>query len=135
MFTFCYDAFASCVSSHSNYQAPPSSTDAHDETGLELPVSENAFTAAYPVAKFYFIWSIKSAVLQWGDAALGPYYKSRNDGPPCVMVNGEKANNGDELLHTRESRCLLAWPSRPGQTHDCVSVSHLIMQHLVVYLE
>lgn len=70
-----------------------------------------------------------------GDAALGPYCKSRNDGPPSVMVNGEKANNGDELLHTPESGCLLVWPSRRGQTHDCVSVSHLIMQHLVVYLE
>lgn len=71
-----------------------------------------------------------ASLIAAGDAEVG--HNSRNEGPASVMVNGEKANTTDKLLYTSESRCLLAWPSWLGQTHDCVSGSHLVMLNLLV---
>lgn len=52
----------------------------------------------YPMAKFYFIWSIQPTLIVAGNAEVG--HNSRNESPASVMVNGEKANTDDKLLYT-----------------------------------
>lgn len=102
---------------------PPTATVKHHQA--LVPMMEQA----YPTAKFNFIWSIQPALMQWGKLHLGHTERAETTSTPTlsVMVNGEKVNNKDKLLHTVELRYLLAWSSWFGKTLDCVSVSHLIV--------
>lgn len=54
-----------------------------------------SFTAPHPTAKFYFVWSMRPASLQWVMQQWGR--TAENKGPASVTVNGGKANIDDEL--------------------------------------